>query len=378
MSRPAIIIGLGGTGQWVLTFLKKDLLELGNGQMPPGVRLLCFDTTSQVTAGSGKKGGRSKEEEEVRAGAVELTPDIEFFPIGDNVMQLATEIASGQHPHMQWFPARAYLGKLPPAAFATKEGSGQIRQMGRISLFRDVSATAKSEILSRLRDAIQNMQGDVSRDRQLEIIIVSSLAGGTGAGMLIDMALLVRAQAQALVQKNYVLRGFFLLPRAFTAGGLGEDRDMLARSFAAWRELDRFMIVSERFGAHQVNYSQQNSDLRMRVAQRAYDVSYLVDPARPGVNSLENVRAEEGVYPAVAHCVSAILDDIAGKAYTEFVTTNLSGKLAQLPRNPYHSAIGSYTLKVPVYYAHEKFTHQLALEVLNKLCLLYTSPSPRD
>ena len=367
MSRPAIVIGLGGTGQWVLTFLKKDLLELGNGQMPAGVRLLCFDTTSQVTAGTGKKGSRSKDEEEIRAGAVELTPDIEFFPIGDNVMQLASEIAAGQHPHMQWFPARAYLGKLPPAAFATKEGSGQIRQMGRISLFRDVSATAKSEILSRLRDAIQNMQGDVSRDRQLEIIIVSSLAGGTGAGMLIDMALLVRAQAQALVQKNYVLRGFFLLPRAFTAGGLGEDRDMLARSFAAWRELDRFMIVSERFGAHQVNYSQQNSDLRMRVAQRAYDVSYLVDPARPGVNSLENVRAVDGVYPAIAHCVSAILDDIAGKAYTEFVTTNLSGKLAQLPRNPYHSAIGSYTLKVPVYYAHEKFTHQLTLEVLNKL-----------
>lgn len=367
MTRPAIVIGLGGTGQWVLTFLKKDLLELGNGQMPPGVRLLCFDTTSQPTAGTGKKGGRGKEEEEVRAGAVELTPNIEFFPIGDNVMQLASEIAGGQHKHMEWFPARSYLGKLPPAAFNTKEGSGQIRHMGRITLFRDISATAKSEILSRLRDAIQAMQGQVSRDRQLEIIIVSSVAGGTGAGMLIDMALLVRAQAQALVQRNYVLRGFFLLPRAFVAGGVGEDRDMLARSFATWRELDRFMIVSERFGAHQVNYSQQNSDLRLKVAQRAYDVSYLIDPARPGVNSLENVRAEDGVYPAMSHCISAILDDIAGKHYTEFVTTNLSGKLAQLPRSPYHSAVGSYTLKVPVYYAQEKFTHQLALEVLNKL-----------
>lgn len=367
MTRPAIVIGLGGTGQWVMTYLKKELLELGNGQMPPGVKLLCFDTTSQPTAAAGKKGGRAEEEEEVRAGAVELTPNIEFFPIGDNVMQLASEISGGQHPHMQWFPARSYLGKLPPAAFNTKEGSGQIRHMGRISLFRDVSATAKSEVLSRLRDAIQGMQGDVSRDRQLEIIIISSLAGGTGAGMLIDMALLVRAQAQALVQRNYVVRGFFLLPRAFTAGGLGEDRDMLARSFAAWRELDRFMIVSERFGAHQVNYSQQNTDLRLRIAQRAYDVSYLVDPARPGANSLENVRAEDGVYPAMAHCISAILDDIAGKAYTEFVTTNLSGKLAQLPRNPYHSAIGSYTLKVPVYYAHQKFTHQLARDTLDKL-----------
>ena len=47
------------------------------------------------------------------------------------------------------------------------------------------------------------------------------------------------APRPAPAQKNYVLRGFFLLPRAFTAGGLGEDRDMLARSFAAWRELEQ-------------------------------------------------------------------------------------------------------------------------------------------
>lgn len=365
MARPAIVIGLGGTGQWVLTFLKKDLLEVGGGEMPPGVRLLCFDTTSQTQARTGQRRNRGTDEEEIRAGAVELTPNIEFIPIGDNVMDLATQIASGEHPHLQWFPANSLISKLPPAAFNTKEGSGQIRHMGRISLFRDLSAIQRSKILARLRDAIQAQQRDVTRDRQLEIIIVSSLAGGTGAGMLADMALLVRAQASALVQRNYVVRGFFLLPRAFTAGGLGEDQDMLARSFAAWRELDRFMIVSERFGVRQINYHQRNQDLRIRTDRRAYDVSYLVDPARSGANSLENVKNEEGVYPAMAYAISAILDDIAGQAYTEFVSTNLSGKLAQLPRRPYHSAIGSYTLKVPVFYAREKFTHQLSQEVLD-------------
>lgn len=363
MTRPAIVIGLGGTGQWVLTFLKKELLEVGDGTMPKGVRLLAFDTTSMTTAITGH-GGRRADEQAVRAGAVELAQGTEFIPIGDNVTKLATEIANGDHPHLQWFPAKTYLGKLPPAAFNTKEGSGQIRQMGRISLFRDLSAVLNSQILSQLRSALQDLQRDVSRDRQLEIIIIGSLAGGTGAGMLVDMALLARAQAARLVSNNYVVRGFFVLPRAFTSGGLAEDRDMLARSFAAWRELDRFMIVSERFGLRQINYHSQNQDLRLRIDKRAYDVSYMVDPARQTANSLDNVKAEEGLYPALAHCVSAILDEKAGKAYTEFVSTNLSGKLAQLPRRPYHSAIGSYTLKVPVYYAREKFSHQLALEVL--------------
>lgn len=365
MTRPAIVIGLGGTGQWVLTFLKKELLEIGGGTLPPGVKLLAFDTTSQTTAKAGQDSKRETEED-IRAGAVELVEGIEFIPVGENIGQLVSEIAQGRHSHLQWFPAKSFLSKLQPAAFAIKMGSGQIRQMGRISVFRDLAAIQKSEILSRLRAAMQDLQGKVSRDVQLEIIIVGSLAGGTGAGMLVDMALLVRAQAAKMVANNYVIRGFFVLPRAFTAGGIGEARAMLARSFATWRELDRFMIVSERFGLRQINYHETNQDLRIRLDRRAYDVSYMVDPARQTVNSLDGIKAEEGLFPALAHCISAILDDKAGQAYTEFVATNLAGALATLPRRPYHSAIGSYTLKVPVYYAEEKFSHQLALEVLHQ------------
>lgn len=365
MARPAIIIGLGGTGQWVLTFLKKELQEVGGGIMPPGVKLLSFDTTSTTTAITGKA-SKNIQEENIRAGAVELTPGTEFIPIGDNVLSLASEISQGKYPHLQWFPAASLIGKLPASAFNTKEGSGQIRQMGRMTIFRDLSAPANSKILSHLRAAIQGIRSDVSADKQLEIIIVGSLAGGTGAGMLVDMALLVRAQAAQLVQRNYIVRGFFVLPRAFTRGGLTEDRDMLARAFATWRELDRFMIVSERFGVRTMHYHPQHQDLRIKVDKRAYDVSYMVDPARSTGESLDNTKADEGLYPALAHCLSAIIDDKAGQAYTEFVATNLAGKLAQLPRRPYHSAIGSYTLKVPVFYAQQKFSHQLALDVLQK------------
>ena len=48
MARPAIIIGLGGTGQQIVTFLKKELLEIGGGQLPKEVKLLAFDTASRV------------------------------------------------------------------------------------------------------------------------------------------------------------------------------------------------------------------------------------------------------------------------------------------------------------------------------------------
>lgn len=48
-TRPTLVIGLGGTGQWVLTMIKKkSYLKWSNDQMPQNVRLLCFDTTSRL------------------------------------------------------------------------------------------------------------------------------------------------------------------------------------------------------------------------------------------------------------------------------------------------------------------------------------------
>lgn len=31
MEKPALLIGLGGTGQWVLTYVKKELLDMTRG-----------------------------------------------------------------------------------------------------------------------------------------------------------------------------------------------------------------------------------------------------------------------------------------------------------------------------------------------------------
>lgn len=363
--RPALVIGLGGTGQWVLTYLKKELLEIGGGKMPDGVKLLAFDTASQPEASTGDAGQR----EEIRLGNVMLS-NTEFIPIGESVFSLARQIAQGEHPHLRWFPARTFLAKLPPASFNTRDGAGQIRQMGRISLFRDVQSGVNSKILSHIGGAIQNLRRNVSEDRLLEVIVVSSFAGGTGAGMFIDIALLVRAQARRLEEQNYNLRGFFVLPRAFTADSLGTNRVMLARSFAAWRELDRSLIVSNRYGAHRIIYDPQNTNLHVPVEHRTYDVSYIVDTLRE-INPLTDTDPEFGLYPSLADCILAILDGQAGQQYTNDITANYAGVLATMPRDAYHSAIGSFTLKVPIYYAQAKFAYSLALEALDLLLAPY-------
>lgn len=62
-ANPAVIIGLGGTGKWVLTYIKKSLLDTYGGEMPKTVRLLSFDTTIEKVSQDGVA-----QEEDIRVG----------------------------------------------------------------------------------------------------------------------------------------------------------------------------------------------------------------------------------------------------------------------------------------------------------------------
>ena len=371
MTRPAIVIGLGGTGQWILTYLKKDLLEIGNGKIPDGVKLLCFDTTLKPMAMVGKTGEDGKlSETEVKLGSVRLDPGTEFIPIGDNVYNLARTIRDGQedpskqkHPHIaSWFDADDLLRRHASMTFNLAEGSGQIRSFGRIAIFNDLLRGPKSKIRAHLQSVVRKLQKEVSGNRQLEIIIVASFAGGTGAGMFVDMGILARKEASALVEKNLCVRGFYVLPRVFAT----QNIEMQARAFAAWRELDRFLMIGQKFGQRKMIYNPTDPDLQININERIFDVCYLVDAVGEGLNSFDNMLPEEGLFPMVSDVISTILDTQAGQKYTEYVTSNLAGKLERLRRAPYHSAIGAYTIKVPVYFDLQVYSHQFALDVLDK------------
>jgi hypothetical protein len=370
MARPAIVIGLGGTGQWILTFLKKDLLEIGKGEMPAGVKLLAFDTTKHASAVAGYESKIEKDPNDKRskkAGAVELEDKVEYIHIGSNLNPLANEIKQKKHHHLDWFAATDFIRRLPEAALNADDGAGAIRHVGRLALIADVQSRANSKILSTIENAMTRIATDVgvTVENRLEILIVGSLAGGTGAGMLVDIPMLCRAAAAQKFKGNIIVRGFIVTPRTFVSGALGKGQDMLARSFAAWRELDRMLITSSEYGANQIKYSEKDPSLTITTGRRLYDSTYIIDPQRTK-NPLDGLAPEEGVFPAIANAISAILDDSAGKAYSE-QTINLSNTYFTLPLMPTHSAIGTYTMKVPVYYAQQKFTHELGKEILDVL-----------
>lgn len=369
MARPALVIGVGGAGQWVLTHLKKDLLETYNNRVPDEVKLLSFDTLKHPSALAGndprKDQNQYGEQRQKKAGAVELKDGIEYIHVGADLNPLIKQIKDGQQPHLSWMITDKVLQTLPQAALQCDDGAGAIRQLGRLCLINDVQSGAASRILNNIRNAITRISNAVHIDsaHRLEIIIVGSLAGGTGAGMLVDMPLLCRRLSSAYAG-NVVVRGFIVTPRAFTSAGIADSAGaMLASSFAAWRELDRWMITSDFYGGNRVQYSSIDATLNVESQRRLYDITYMIDPLRTN-NPLPSGHPEQGLYPAIANVISAILDDRAGQVYSQDVAININSTLVAHPSKPLHSAVGSFTIKEPVFYEQMSGAFTLSKKVL--------------
>lgn len=362
MTRSAIIIGLGGTGQWVLTWLKRDLMLANNGKVPANIKLLGIDTTAQLAAGAKRVKG-SLEEEATVVGGVSLSKDDgEYVYLGGDSHKTAENVAIGKYPHIgKWYHASKWLQTQNPSTFVLDEGAGRIRQFGRMAIFQDVLKTNSSMLWRALRTALTEVKSKATEDLKMEIIITGSFAGGTGSGIFIDTALILRLLAE---QNNipHVMRGFFALPSVFDTA---PDAELRARVFAAWRELNRFMVVDPEFPMPRIDYAENDPNFSILPNRRLFDGCYLVDGIRDGKQLTKEPKY--GVFPMMAEAISAMIDEKAGKAYTEWIFTNLATKYAVKGNTPMYSTIGTYTIQVPAHFIVEQASHDFAKGVVETL-----------
>ena len=197
MLRPLLIIGTGGSGGKTIRAMKQALkrrLESARyeGELPSAWQFLQIDTT--------------------RDGIdfpAPMLPDDEFYRVvrrGDDFASVLGRITTtGTLSEQQTMLAG---WGIPKSSIAITDGAGQIRAIGRQAGVSDSKGT-----LDALRNAIGKMSGPAA-DGELQAVaralgvdktspeprafIISSLAGGSGAGMFMDVAeLLKRAVDQA-------------------------------------------------------------------------------------------------------------------------------------------------------------------------------------
>lgn len=142
-----------------------------------------------------------------------------------------------------WFPVNTTLYNK-----TVSEGAGQVRAISRLAL----NATIKSGNINALYNAIDDLflkdGGDLKQ--ALRVVIVSSVAGGTGSGIAMVVGMLIREYLhEHYREKAAIIRGYLLLPGVCDTFSPSEsERASLRRNgYATIKEINAFMMKASGF-----------------------------------------------------------------------------------------------------------------------------------
>jgi|GEM_PF-5321192 len=220
MSIATLVLGVGGTGVLSLRALKKLYFELPPSERVPA-SFLAFDFDRSALVSS----------YEDRYADLEEAKEFHYLEPRDIQATLRNlDLAQDGQPVwakvLQWFPDRERV-KIPVNEVEAN-GAGQLRALGRLGFFLNDEA-----IEQRVRQKLNDLSGEVdlvrlSDDRR--VMLISSVAGGTGAGMMIDLAYLVRRQ-----RGRPRVFAYLLLPEVFQ--DVDNGGRILQNSYACLKEL---------------------------------------------------------------------------------------------------------------------------------------------
>ncbi len=279
-ARPTLVIGLGGTGHFVLVHLKARMIRtFGADGLPPTFRLLVFDTTDESLTVN------------VDGYLACLEKGSELFNIGHTpVPNIIRNLGRNTAIQERLGPI---INALPPVVL--RSGAKQIRPLGLLALL-----WRYGEVEQRIRDAIwelagrDNLQGqEIIQAQGINVFIVNSLVGGTGSGIFLDVAYLVRSFFEEMGSMGdfCYITGVGVLPQAFR--GI-EGPNIAPNTVAALLELNQCMI----HGSFSARYP--NGRVVIGVSP-PFNIYYLVDGVDErgytwqGLNELCAMTAE-GLY----------------------------------------------------------------------------------
>ncbi len=230
---PTIIIGLGGTGKEVMLRLRRQFVEkYGSIQEFPILSYLYIDTDNAPSEESGIARERDY-----------LINDIDFQPSEKifNPVNPSEYIYRIQDvPHIkEWLSTTGEIAKLG----TMNTGAGQIRPAARLAFFHNYDeivsklTSAKSRItdsksINQVKDIhkIKNVNTD-----KINVYVISSVSGGTGSGMILDMGFLIRS----IFRNNAVSSCYIVLPKIYQS--YGKER-VYANGYAALKEYEFYNL----------------------------------------------------------------------------------------------------------------------------------------
>jgi hypothetical protein len=306
--RPTLYIGVGGTGMEVILRIRRRILGAtwGDAAHParvdnlaggfPVAEFIHFDLDQGALVESGKSRLTDPLAERVKLGDEDKI--VENFEI-ERYSRSDDDLA--KYPHIEeWSPLTPK--KIRELGIDPAKGAGQIRAISRLYFF-DKYQKIKEKIrvkLGRLRSGLSNdarlksLGFDLDQSK-FRIVVIGSIAGGSGGGAFLDMGWLAQWIARDTVNAADVEMMLFL-PTGYQ--GANKERTE-ANAYAALMELETCMRGDARYVSRWDAYD------RPQLGLAPYDEVYLIDTGNLAQLHTGNVR---DVYDMTA---DALFEDFA-------------------------------------------------------------------
>jgi hypothetical protein len=358
--RPTLVVGLGGTGSWAVTYLKQRLVveqrwrNIESGSVRPTGSAARYDWPVLVRALDVDRQDRPEVD------SVRLETNVEDLflsaPVGEVVDKIRCDPDGAREAYptiTEWFgPQDAQQIKPDDAMAFMTTGAGQVRAFGRMAFYTDL--LAERTVPKRFRLAFDALTADEA-DSALSIYVISSVAGGTGAGLLIDVL--------AWLQRERETRGvpfrttvFCVLPAAFRRT---LDGKLLAASeangYALLRELNRLLVCET-----PIDFAWRPQETHRMTKPPAQHV-YLIDGYRESASQhLDQYRADAVCPVAIADAIYAHVLPTAEGDFNSYLT-NIQHYEAGRP--DLYSTFGVYIVE----YAWDPLVRALAVRAARQI-----------
>lgn len=345
---PTLIIGLGGTGYQVIKRLKENFKKKYNNEKLP-IRYLLIDTDLKSFLDDSIE---NNEKCQLRFGdGIKNTLDWAY-----------------NNPNFDWLPQNP---KITPDFFtSTDQGAGLMRPIGRLYLCKnakfvyDVLSTAKNDLVDLhkvLTDLGTSYLENIDRHK---VYIVGSLAGGTGCGVFLDVAVML---SKIFNRDNTNLIGMFTLESCYDdklSSDLESQNRSKANCYAALKELEFYMssITNNNDEKYLFKY---NNLAEIKLEKKLLDVCYLIENKNELGGVLTNI---EDIYDL---CSLQLYQEVGTKLgsqlradYSNFICKD---KDPILKKDRHFSTFSSTTMEFPIDNLKYYCSLRLASEALDML-----------
>ncbi|MFM0757524.1 tubulin-like doman-containing protein [Paraburkholderia strydomiana] len=305
--RPTLFIGVGGTGMEVLMRVRRRILNTlwgGANQRTrvesltdfPVAQFIQFDLDTGAIVESNRA-----QADDLQFPLVKFADDEKIVETFDMDKYSRDDDALEKYPHVkEWLSLTPK--KIRELGIDPAKGAGQIRAVSRLYLFDKYT-----KLRDKIRLKLRTLKAGLSHERQLaelglrmepskfRVVVVASVAGGTGSGAFLDLGLLSRWLAKTEVGHADVELMLFL-----PTGYADKNKDRTAANgYAALMELESAMMGNKGYVGRWDAYDQPE------LPREPYQEVYLIDS---GNLAQQNTKDINDVYHMVA---DALFEDFA-------------------------------------------------------------------